>query len=451
MKLLVTGATGFIGQATVLHLARAGHEITAVVRRSGSASDLPCKTVVWESSRDRIDSLVPVLRNKDAVIHLAGEPVANSRWSTEVKDAIRSSRVIGTRKIVEAVSSLASDERPKTLISASAVGFYGDRGDEILEETSQAGDGFLAAVTQEWEHEALKAENLGLRVVRLRTGIVLGRNGGALQKMLPVVLGDGSQWMSWIHLTDEVRFIEFALANSKVAGAFNLTAPNPARNADFTSELAKVKQVPVLARAPKVLLKAILGEMSTVLLESCRAVPSHAMKHGFTFTYPTLSQALAEIYNSNDNLEERLSVTQFVPRPIEEVFEFFSKAENLEEITPPWLNFSIVNKSTETMTENTLIDYRLNIHGVPARWQSKIERWIPGVEFVDTQVRGPYAKWHHTHRFEKVEGGTLVCDDVIYKIPGGRVGNALLRSFIRRDVRKIFSFRKKKIAEVFKS
>jgi len=152
---------------------------------------------------------------------------------------------------------------------------------------------------------------------------------------------------------------------------------------------------------------------------------------------------------SYDPLAQVFKAEQFVPQPLEKVFAFFSRAENLETLTPPWLSFRITGKSTPEIGENTLIDYRLKIHGVPARWRTKILRWQPGVEFVDTQLKGPYALWHHTHRFEAVPGGTLMRDEVIYKVPGGRLGKLLLSWLIRRDVAQIFAFRQAKIEELF--
>jgi uncharacterized protein (TIGR01777 family) len=300
MKIVVTGATGFIGKAAVIHLARSGHEITAIVRRNGAVADLPCKGMVWDSSKDEPANLTSALNGSDAVIHLAGEPVANSRWNERVKESIRSSRVDGTRKIVEAFALLPADVRPTVLLSGSAIGIYGDRGDETLNETSSVGQGFLASVTEDWEREAMRAETLGVRVVLLRTGIVLGRNGGALRKMRPVILGDGAQWMSWIHLEDEVRFLEFAATHSEVVGACNLTAPNPVRNHEFTRKLAKVRGVPIVIKVPRFALKAALGELSGVLFESCKALPERAVAQGFRFSYPTLDEALGDIYPSGD-------------------------------------------------------------------------------------------------------------------------------------------------------
>ena len=451
MKIVVTGATGFIGSATVLQLARQGHELTALVRRPGSASDLPCKSVRWDATKDDVFAPMAALRGADAVIHLAGESVAGSRWTPETKEALRASRVLGTRKLVEALSRLPDEERPKILLSASAIGYYGSRGDEPLSEDSAPGKDFLATLTQSWESGAVRAEQLGVRVVRLRIGLVLGQGGGALQKMPSVALGDGLHWMSWIHLDDVVRFLEFALARPEVRGAYNLSAPNPVRNREFTAALARARGVPVVVSAPKFLLEAVLGELSQALFASARVLPSRATEQGFTFSFTTLEQALVRIYPFDSALDQGFSVTQFIPRPVEEVFDYFSRAENLETITPPWLRFHIVGKSTPAIAENTLIDYRLKIHGVPARWQSKIERWQPNVEFVDSQTRGPYAKWHHTHRFESVSGGTLIHDDVIYRVPGGLVGKLVLSPLIRRDVSQIFNYRKKKIGEIFKS
>ncbi len=446
MKIMITGATGFIGKAALIHLALKGHEITAVVRRSGAASGLPCKSVVWDPSTNDPANLISALRQADAVVHLAGEPIAKSRWTDQVKSTIRSSRVDGTRKLVEAIAALPAGERPKILISGSATGIYGDRADEILAEDSVAGDGFLSEVVRAWEAEATKAEALGLRVVRMRTGIVLGVGGGALEKMQPVVLGSGRQWMSWIHLDDVVRFIEFILMRSDLNGAFNLTAPNPVTNTKFTKLYAQATGAIGVLKAPEVSLKLVMGEMAAIVLESCRALPKRAERLGFKFEHAELSSALTEIFPAP--LELKLSEAQFVPRPISEVFAFFSEAKNLEAITPPWLNFHIVKVSTAEMGNETLIDYKLKIHGVSVAWQSKIENWDPGNRFVDRQTKGPYAKWHHTHSFTEISGGTLVRDLVIYRLPGGKVGSLFGSALVKRDVHRIFSYRRQKLTEV---
>jgi uncharacterized protein (TIGR01777 family) len=424
MKIAITGASGFVGQSLMVRLALAQHECVPLPRNSYD------------------------IAGTDAVVHLAGEPVAGGRWNESTKKRILDSRVNGTRQLIQEIAKLPIELRPKTLICASAIGYYGDRQDETLTEKSSLGKGFLAEVVSQWEEEAIKAEDLGLRVIRVRLGVVLGVAGGALEKMQAVVLGSGQQWMSWIHLHDVTRFMEFALEHSECSGVYHLTAPNPVRNEDFTQLYAKATGCPLVMRTPAFLIRSALGEMSQIVLDSVLALPERTLASGFQFSYPKLEEALQEIYPKP--LERRFSAAQFVPRSIEEVFTFFSLPQNLEELTPSWLNFRVLKCSTsEEIKEGTLIDYQLKIHGVPVRWKTLIESWQPGKSFVDTQLKGPYRKWHHTHRFEKVKGGTLLLDEVVYQVPGGFVGNQFGGKFIRKDIESIFAFRKKKIAELF--
>jgi hypothetical protein len=452
MKIALTGVTGFIGRPLAIELARRGDEVIPLVRRIGTAADLPGRAVQWSSGGPRSEErLTGALRGADAIIHLAGHPVADARWSEEVRKKIRGSRVEGTREIVEAIAGLPESERPRTLVAGSAIGIYGDRGDEILTEASPRGSGFLADVVSDWEAEAVRAEALGVRVVRLRTGIVLGRDGGALAKMKPVVLGSGKQWMSWIHREDVIGFVLFALDHREIGGAFNLVAPSPARNADFTAAYARARNQDVRLRAPAFAIRAALGEMSRVVLDSARVSAGRILASGYRYRFDGLEDAFDDLFGGIEPGEERFSSVQFVPKPIEEVFDFFTRAENLETLTPPWLNFRIVGRSTAELGEGTQIDYRLKIHGVPVRWRSRIERWEPNASFVDSQVRGPYSKWRHTHRFEKLPGGTLVVDEVIYRTPGGEIGNFFGGPFVRKDVERIFAFRRAKIAELFRT
>lgn len=447
MKIVITGATGLIGRAVVIELSTRGHDLTSIVRKIGSGSELPSKSLIWDPSQDTSEKLALALKNSDAVIHLLGEPVVKSRWTSAVKESIRSSRVQSTQKIVDAIGSLPLGERPAVFISGSAIGFYGNRGDELLNEKSSAGEGFLSDVVKEWEAAAIKAESYSVRVVRLRTGIVLGLGGGALEQMQPVILGSGKQWMSWVHLDDVVSFICFALQTESLSGAFNLVAPNPETNASFTRLFSKTIGLGPVLKMPSWALKLAMGQMSSILLDSARVAPVRVAEHGFQFQFERLSDALHDLYPAP--LENRFSASQLIPRPVEDVFEYFSRAENLEKITPPWLNFHIIGASTPEMGMGTLIEYRLKIHGLPIRWQSRIEGWEPKKKFVDTQIQGPYAKWHHTHNFEEVPGGTLVRDDVIYRLPLGKLGALFGGRFVKNDLEKIFSYRRKKIAEIF--
>ncbi|MCP5116821.1 MAG: TIGR01777 family protein, partial [bacterium] len=239
------------------------------------------------------------LRGADAVVHLAGEPVAQ-RWTPETKRRIRTSRVDGTRTLVEAISKLS--ERPAVLVAASAIGYYGSRGDEELSEEAPPGEGFLPEICQAWEKETDAAAQLGVRVVKLRVGVVLGLGGGALAQMLTPFrlglggrLGSGEQWMSWIHLDDVVGLVRHAIEQSKLEGAVNATAPNPVSNADFTRTLARVLRRPAFFPVPERAIRILFGEMSEILTASQRVVPKAAEAAGFKFSFPDLGTALKNL------------------------------------------------------------------------------------------------------------------------------------------------------------
>ena len=232
-------------------------------------------------------------------MHLAGEPVAQ-RWTADVKRKIRDSRIVGTRNLVHGLSTLS--KRPRVLLSASATGYYGSRGDETLTENSKPGDDFLAQVCIDWEKEARMAESLGMRVVCLRTGIVLGKERGALQKILPPFrlglggrLASGKQWMPWIHVDDLVGLIQFALSREQVSGPMNGTAPKPVTNTEFTETLAQALHRPAVFTVPGFALRLAYGEMASVVLASTRAMPAVAQSNGYRFEFQELALALADI------------------------------------------------------------------------------------------------------------------------------------------------------------
>ena len=284
MRILVTGITGFIGQKLGERLAQEGHEIVALVRDPEARLPFPAELMTWDSKE---------IKGVDAVIHLAGESIAARRWSEAQKKKIVGSRTETAKKLGRMVKT------PPILISASGVGFYGDRADEELTEESSRGKGFLADVCEEWESSV---KQIGAsRTVMLRTGMVLGRGGGALAKILPLFraglggrLGSGQQWMSWIHLDDIVALYLFALKNAGLSGPLNAVAPFPVTNEEFTKVLAKAVNRPAILPAPSFALKLALGEMSTLLLDSQR-VKESVSQRGFKFKYRSLSQAMAEI------------------------------------------------------------------------------------------------------------------------------------------------------------
>jgi uncharacterized protein (TIGR01777 family) len=296
MKIVVTGATGFLGTLLTERLLEDGHTVRALVRRRDDRISGAVQVFEWSSMQ--AEPPAESLDDIEAVIHLAGEPVAR-RWSPEVKRLIRASRVDGTRHLVNALSTQA--RRPRVLICASAIGIYGSRGDEVLTEESAVGDHFLARVVVDWEKSAVLAEALGIRVVRLRLGVVLGK-GGALAKMLPPFrfgaggrIGSGEQWMSWIHIGDVIGLIQFALANGALNSSVNATAPKPVTNAEFTQELASVLHRPAIFPVPALALKMMFGEMAEVIIASQRVVPAVALRADYRFQFPELRPALDQI------------------------------------------------------------------------------------------------------------------------------------------------------------
>lgn len=244
----------------------------------------------------------------DTIYHLAGEPIAEGRWTAEKKVKLRESRVAGTRHLVDALARLSPADRPQVLVSASAVGYYGDRGDELLTESASPDQGFLGEICIEWERQAARAMELGIRVVMLRIGIVLGQGGGALAQMVPAFkswagsrLGSGKQWVPWIHREDLVDLLLFAAEQPGLSGPVNAVAPNPVTNVEFTRLLAETLGTPtLLPPVPAFALKAMFGEFGAVLLASQRVVPQVASKAGFRFTFPELAPALRDILLTTD-------------------------------------------------------------------------------------------------------------------------------------------------------
>jgi uncharacterized protein (TIGR01777 family) len=296
MKVLVTGSTGFIGSALVPHLVSAGHEVSRLVRtppKPGGAE------VRWDPASGIVET--GGLDGVDAVVHLAGESIATGRWTAEKKARIRESRVRGTAVLAESLARLA--QPPRTLVCASAIGYYGDRGDQVLTEESPPGSGFLADVCREWEAAADPARTAGIRVVNLRIGVVLSRRGGALAQMLrPFLmgvggkLGSGRQYMSWIALDDLLRAAAHVLATEALSGPVNAVAPNPVTNVEFTRALGHILGRPTLFSIPAFAVRCVFGEMGDeVLLASARVEPRRLIASGYRFRYAELEDALRHV------------------------------------------------------------------------------------------------------------------------------------------------------------
>jgi len=296
MRLVITGATGFIGTALCDQLLAQGHALTLLTR--GSPRDANTGTKRWlHWTPGALREWSAALDGVDGVINLAGEPIAEKKWTHSQRRRIEKSRIDGTRSLVQAFAK--ARQRPKFLINASAVGYYGPHGDETVTEDVPPGEDFLGVLCREWEEEARKAEELDMRVVRLRIGIVLGPGGGALGKIAEPfkyfvggALGSGQQWMSWIHLEDLVGLILRLIDDPQAAGPVNATAPNPVRNKEFCQALAKAMRRPCWATVPGFVLRMALGDMADMLLTGQRVIPAAAEKSGYQFRYPTLEPAL---------------------------------------------------------------------------------------------------------------------------------------------------------------
>lgn len=297
MKILVSGSHGLVGKALTTSLTNAGHEIVSLVRQSANDSEIE-----WHPNQGKING--QQLEGLDVVVHLAGESIASGRWTEEKKKKIRESRVKGTELLSSALARLS--QPPSTFISASAIGFYGSRGDELLTEESAPGNGFLPEVCIAWERATGQAEAKGIKTIHTRFGIILDENGGALERMLTPFrmgvggkVGNGKQWMSWIALDDVISALRFLIDEPGSEGPLNLTAPDPVTNADFTEALGNVLSRPTLFSVPAFAARLAFGEMADeLLLSSAKVEPRRLKENGYQFKHPELSSALKAILGS---------------------------------------------------------------------------------------------------------------------------------------------------------
>lgn len=448
-RALVTGATGMVGRALVGNL---GAHVVITSRDPERAKALgTAKVVGWDSrsplGHDALDGV-------EAVFHLAGEPVAG-RWTKAKKARIRASRIDSTRALVSSILARPPSARPKVLVCASAVGIYGTRGDEWLDEESTEADGFLAEVCRAWEAEAARAREGGVRVVSVRIGLVLSREGGALAAMLPAFrlglgakLGDGRQWSSFIHLDDLVALLRFSAANASLDGPVNGVA-GAVSNADFTHALGRALHRPAFLRVPASLLRLGAGEMSSIVLASQRVDAKRAREVGFRFRFPTLDEAFEDLFAAPSR-RHVLRREQVIPRPRAEVYQFFADPSNLERITPEFLHFRITTPRPIAMREGTLIDYRLSLFGVPFSWRTRIEKVQEEERFIDAQLHGPYRTWRHLHELEDLgPHATKMTDVVEYELPLGMLGEAARAMFVERTLDRIFDYRANVITSLF--
>jgi len=430
-------------------LASRGDRVRAFVRDPSEVA-FPARVEVrrLDLMSANIADIAAELVGLDAVCHLAGESVSG-RWTEEKKRKIHDSRELTTRNLVTAMWECPV--RPPVLACASASGYYGSRGDEPLDESSRPGGDFLAHVCIDWEREAQVAEEFGTRVVRLRQGLVLGRDGGALAAMLPPFraclggpMGSGRQWWPWIHLEDAVAAWIFVVDREDVSGAFNAAAPDPATSARFAQALGHALGRPALTPAPGVALRVVLGEFAESLLASQLLLPAVAQDKGFVWKHPHLESALIDLLDRSGRRSprtQRFAAAELVHTPLSKVFAFFSDPGNLEALTPGSLRLEIQTPLPVEMRRGATIDYRLRVGSIPLRWKTLVTRWDPPLGFEDIALRGPYQLWRHEHRFETREDASVeVSDAVEYSLGLAPLSDVALPT-VRRNLERLFAYR----------
>lgn len=454
-RVLVLGGTGFVGRELGQQLAKQGHQVVIVARRPERVRGtlpFPCELHAWADVSQPIPPAA--LAGCDAVVNLVGEGIADKPWTKARRNVLLESRTASVAALSSALRQM-SGPRPKVIVQTSAIGYFGDRGDEVLTEASQAGKGFLPDVCQAWEAHDLAA--VAGRVVTLRFGLVLGLTGGALPKLLGIyakglgaVLGNGRQWVSWIHIDDLVAMIMTSITDQRWQGVFNGTAPEPCPFKAFNAALAEHGRYNANKVVPALVIRLAMGKRAALVLDSARVLPAAAERLGFQFKFRTIGAAFAHLIGDTVGKGMRRLVTrQWVPQPPAEIWPFFTEAKNLTRLTPDWLGFKVKGMSTAAIGEGTRINYTISLRGLPMKWESLIKDWQPGALFVDEQTRGPYDVWHHRHGFEALAGGTLMTDDVQYRLPLKAVGELTAGLLVERDVARIFAFRRQAIADMW--
>jgi uncharacterized protein (TIGR01777 family) len=459
MRVFVTGATGFIGRALIPRLQRDGHSVVAWVRSETSARNQLGVDVEMVPRDAGFKVLVSAIERCDAVVNLAGAPLMGGRWTSKRRVILEESRIKVTNQLVRALD--CAQAVPSVFVSGSAVGYYGDRANELLSETSSVGEDYLARLCWQWEEAAQHAEMRGVRVVRLRTGVVLGRAGGALAQMLPPFklglgggIGSGRQYLPWIHLHDLVKIIAVAIADARYLGPVNGVAPEQVTSWTFARALGRALHRPAVLPLPALALKAIFGKAATVLLASQRVKSGVLEQLGFAFEFPTLDATLEDIVGGAavtispvqsrpDGAGEAryaLQVRTVVKAPLEETFAFFARAENLGLITPAAMRFHIQGQ-VPLMSQGAVIDCHIRVGCLPIRWRTRIAAWETGRRFVDIQEAGPYRVWWHEHSFQADGANTIMEDRVHYTPPLGVLGRMANSLFIVPMLKNIFQYR----------
>ncbi|MEE2885149.1 MAG: TIGR01777 family oxidoreductase [Chloroflexota bacterium] len=484
MKIFMTGATGFIGRATVPYLIGKGHSVTAWVRDVDTASNLLGEQVNVLGSGQKskqlelTENVKTEIASSDCIINLSGKPLAGIRWNKRLKREFENSRIGVTNMLLKALEQTSNSVQ--LLISSSAVGYYGDRKSESLDDESSLGTGYLSELCRDWESAALKAENSGVRVCLLRLGVVLGREGGMLNQLtIPLqagissYLGNGKQYLPWIHLVDVTKTIDLCIENPRLSGAINCVAPFPVTAKQFGHKLQKIANAKITLGIPNFALRVIMGEAKNILVNSQNTVPKKLQEVGYQFNFPTVEEALNhELINQdvtinysrgidprraeqqtsskvNKTGQYTLKTQVYLKGGPKEVFSFFISPLNLGLTTPSWLDFKILSMP-KNMEAGAIIVYTIKLWIFRLKWTTQIFEWSPEDYFVDFQQKGPYKLWWHRHEISSAGPNlSLMTDTVTYKIPFGFLGRLIHRIIIKSTLIRIFRFRQSVIKMLF--
>ena len=460
MNILFVGGTGFIGRPTVAYLLGKGHRISVWTRNIERAKDLLGEEIIFIPPDVTLEDLKLEIECADAVINMAGEPLIGVRWNKRNKREFVDSRV-GLNKTISKLIGECKNP-PSIFIAANAIGIYGNRGEHNLTESSSIGKDFLSQLCLEWELAALESRKSGTRVCVLRMGIVIGREGGMLQKMMNgfqlgvgSYLGSGKQALSWVHFHDVVKIIELCLKDKELNGIYNVTSPHPVTALEFSKTLAKITGVKLLIPFPRPFVRLLFGEGGDVMTSGQHVSPRNITRAGYVFVYKKLKEALLEQVKPDSvqvkhvvtmkrflrSSEYQIQSTTLLNSNADNVFNYFASPRNLGPLTPSWLKFRIL-KGPETIGLRSKIVHRIWIGPLPVKWHALITVWKPYECFVDTQQHGPFKLWEHVHTIRSLGVGRSVMNDTVrYRLPGGILGNFINRFIVSKLLIRIFFYR----------
>lgn len=454
MKILITGATGLVGKAVCKSLYQEGHEISILSRRANAdIYGLDIKVHQWRDCKTPPPS--EAFEDIDGIINLMGEAIFGGYFSKRKKKAVWDSRVTATQQISQAVKH--SGRKLKFYLGASAIGYY-RFSDQVQNEDSQAGDHWLSTLCQAWEEAHNSVPSSSHCTVRI--GLVLSHSAELITSIMKSGLcsiiprfGSGKQIMSWIHLEDLKEVICDGV-KGKIEGPVNAVSPNNCTANEFNSLIKGYFNRPIaILPVPNAIMRRIAGEPASVILQSQNILPTKLQAANFNFAYSKVNEALKDSLGLSKNPRNQdlepcftFEAHQYIPLSKEEVWPFFSDPHNLEKITPEALHFKIINISDNQIQAKSLIEYRLRLRGIPIHWKTLIDSFEPNKEFVDTQTKGPYRIWHHTHTFTPCRNGTIMTDRVRYQLPLLPFGIIAL-PLIAREIGLIFSYRRQSISK----